>query len=208
MAPTPAPAAPTLAPVDPTSAPVVGNIRLSPTPAPQNPLERCVDGTPGSNVCPEDVVLLNNRTKTLPMGVTSPITILHQQGSNVTFKIYNPFLSDVQTMYYEFTSGVTHGVQCLAKASVTSCGAPITVTAQCIHGRSADHSLSNAYSLINLWVVDPVVVDDEDEIPPCCHPTPKDQTTKTVMFVYKVFCDSKCPSESSAYRKLRGRHES
>ena len=141
---------------------------------------------------------------TLPDGVMSPITILKQVGGNVTFNISNPFLSDVQTMYYEYTKGVAQSAQCVAKANVASCGAPVTVTSQCMHGRLADHSLSNAYALINIWVVDSMLVNDEDEIPKCCQPTLQDETTNTVMFAYKVYCDSECPADQSSNRSLRG----
>jgi hypothetical protein len=48
---------------------------------------------------------------TLPDGVMSPITILKQEDGNVTFNISNPFLSDVLTMYYEYTKGVAQSAQ-------------------------------------------------------------------------------------------------
>ena len=183
-------------------------VPVAPSPAPVLPtVEKCILGTPGSNICPEDVVLLNNKTTTLPVGVQSPITILNQTGENVTIKISNPFTSGIQAMYYQFTSGSSRGVKCLAKADVALCDAPATFTAECIAGRSADHSLSNAYTLLNIWLVDSSAVGDKDEIPQCCHPTPRDQATNTVMYVYKVLCDSKCPNDSSVKRSLRGAHD-
>ena len=205
--PTARPVSPTMAPVAPTPAPLAANAAPNQSPAPQNQFEKCILGTPGSNICPEDVVLLNNKTTTLPVGVQSPITILNQTGENVTIKISNPFTSGIQAMYYQFTSGSSRGVKCLAKADVALCDAPATFTAECIAGRSADHSLSHAYTLLNIWLVDSSAVGDKDEIPQCCHPTPRDQATNTVMYVYKVLCDSKCPNDSSVKRSLRGAHD-
>ena len=186
-------------------APFPGNVKASLAPAPQNPFEKCIHGTPGSNVCPEDVVLLNNPTTTLPAGVVSPIAILKQEGGTVTFNISNPFLSDVQTMYYMFDDEFVHGGQCLAKANFASCGAPVTVTAPCAHGRLADHSLSKKHTVVSIWIVDSVVVGDgADEIPQCCQPTSQDQNTNTAMYTYKVYCDSECPADLSSNRNLRG----
>ena len=211
VSPTPAPVAPTRAPVQPTQAPLVPTrapVLPTPAPAPQNPFEKCIHGTPGSNICPEDVVLLNNQTTTLPVGVQSPITILSQEGGNTTIEISNPFTSGIQAMYYQFTSGPSRDVKCLAKSDVALCDAPAIVTAQCIPGRSADHSLSKAYTLVNIWLVDTSAIGGKDEIPKCCHPTQRDQATNTVMYVYKVFCDSKCHDDLSSKRRLlRGAHE-
>ena len=187
-------------------APFPGNVRASLAPAPKNSFAKCIHGTPGAHVCPDDVVLLNKPTTALPAGVMSPITILKQEGGNVTFNISNPYLSDVQTMYYEFYDELVHGGQCFAKANFASCGAPVTVTAPCARGRLADHSLSNAHTVVSLWIVDSMVIDDGGEIPQCCQPTPQDKNSNTVMYTYKVYCESECSADLSSNRYLRGGH--
>jgi len=176
-----------------------------PTPVPVTPpTGGCPYGMPGSNACPQDVVSLTTRITTFPTDVSSPITILSQRGNNVTFNISNPFHSGLQGMYYEFTTASMPDQQCLAKTQIPVCGSPITLTAGCTAGQFPDHSLAHGYTMINIWFVDPMMFhhDEGNEIPPCCHPTDHDKGTKAVMFSYKVYCDTKCPSEQNSTRML------
>jgi len=137
--------------------------------------------------CPEDIELMSTPKTELPR---NPITVVSQNTKNVTITITNPFYDDVDAMYYQYATADIGSSTCDAVSPFKYCNEPITVTASCLKGHT--HSVS----IIDVWFVDPRVVDssDDDAVPKCCQPDPNDAEKPSVVYSFKVYCDTTCPS--------------
>jgi len=163
----------------------------------------CQYPKPGVNQCPADVVLLNTPATFMPVFVQSPITILEQKGTNVTFNISNPFPDNITAMYYQYNDGSKWS--CLEQKALPSCFKPLTMTATCISGRNATHASTRKFALVDIWFVDAETFGPADNVtvPECCQPDPAHSKTNTALYTYKVYCDDSCPIESTTRRHLR-----
>jgi len=141
-------------------------------------------------------------TTQLPVFVPSPITIVKQNGTTVTFNISNPFTSMLRALYVQYESGLD--VDCLGKMNMSTCVAPLTITATCTAGRSSGHDITKKFAIVDFFLVDPVLIKvaDNATIPPCCHPEAGLPKTSSAIFSYKVYCETKCPVTSTT-RNLR-----
>lgn len=59
------------------------------------------------------------------------------------------------------------------------------------------HCLTNPthpLAVVDVWFVDPAVVDssDRDSVPDCCHPDDQEAGSPTVVYSFKIFCESTC----------------
>lgn len=146
--------------------------------------------------------LLNYPATPLPLFVQSPINLIKQEGDTVTFNVSNPFGDNIQAIYYQFYEG--EDVKCLAKTNLVACTKPVTVKATCRAGRDASHKETLKFTTVEIWVVDAESVSEADQftIPPCCHPDVKHSEINTVMYRYKVYCQTSCPVATAA-RRLR-----
>lgn len=145
--------------------------------------------------CPEDVVLLNEVNTVFRPGVLSPIRIVSQNDTTVTFQIVNPFGKEIQAMYYQYAASDTGATDCYSDATFAACD-PETVTAHCITGGGqGQHALKRSLTIVDVWFADPRYVSPEDDwtIPECCKPAEEDETTNKVLYSFKVYCESYCP---------------
>jgi hypothetical protein len=120
-----------------------------------------------------------------------PISIVSQDDKTVTFNIVNPFESDVFAMYYQFPAAVSGNTKCFSESPFTYCPEPVNVTAHCM--TASEYSLT----IVDIWFVDESVVDssDKDKVPDCCHPGDDIEDKPTVLYTFKVYCQSKCEHE-------------
>lgn len=198
-APTQAPVTPTQAPVTPTFGPTAGapGEQHGATTAPITPT--CPFPPPAPSKCPSDVVQMADVNTKLPL---TPITIVSQDVSTVTFTITNPFSEDVGSLYYQYTPSPGRDVKCYSETPFASCPEPINVTANCWHGSS------KSLAIVDIWFVDPTLVDASDTmvIPSCCQPDEAHKSIPTVHYTFKVYCEPTCV-ESSNQRTLSGHAE-
>jgi hypothetical protein len=145
--------------------------------------------------CPQDVVLLNDVHTQFPPDVLSPIRIVSQDNSEVTFQIVNPFGNEIQAMYYQYAASDTGATDCYSDSTFAVCE-PETITAHCITGGGqGEHALKRSLTIVDVWFVDPNSVSPNDKwtIPECCKPAGEDATTNKVLYSFKVYCESHCP---------------
>lgn len=118
----------------------------------------------------------------------NPITIVSQDDDTVNFTITNPFGENVVAMYYQYAAVRSGSVKCFSEAPFTSCPEPVEVTAHCLT------SAQNSLAIVDIWFVDPVVVDSSDKfsVPDCCVPDVNQTSIPTVQYSFKVYCESKC----------------
>jgi len=118
----------------------------------------------------------------------NPITIVSQDDETVTFNISNPFSEDVLSVYYQYATEATGDVRCYSESPFASCPEPIQLTANCLTGPA------NSLAIVDIWFVDPTVIDSSDNmtIPLCCEPEEQPTPVPTVHYTFKVYCESKC----------------
>jgi hypothetical protein len=118
----------------------------------------------------------------------NPITIVSQDHDTVTFTISNPFSQNVLSVYYQYATATAGDVKCYSESPFVSCPEPIEVTAHCLTGPA------KALAIVDIWFVDPTVIDGSDmmSIPECCEPEDQQTSTPTVHYTFKVYCESKC----------------
>jgi len=135
-------------------------------------------------------------TETSTVFPFTPITITSQDDVTVSFNITNPFGNKVLSVYYQYAAAGTGNTKCYSESPFLSCPEPIEVTAHCLTGPV--HSLA----VVDIWFVDPDAVDSSDSatVPECCQPDTMDSGVPTVLYSFKVYCQSKC--ERRAYREL------
>jgi len=126
----------------------------------------------------------------------NPITVISQDFNTVNFTIGNPFGADLQAVYYQYAAAKTGSTKCYSEDPFTSCAQPIEVSAHCM--TSGAHPLA----IVDVWFVDPSAVDtsDTDVVPECCQPSEQDVVVPSVLYTFKVYCQSKCPDNVGGRR--------
>eukprot|EP00538_Stauroneis_constricta_P004253 CAMPEP_0119549574 /NCGR_PEP_ID=MMETSP1352-20130426/3241_1 /TAXON_ID=265584 /ORGANISM="Stauroneis constricta, Strain CCMP1120" /LENGTH=880 /DNA_ID=CAMNT_0007595159 /DNA_START=205 /DNA_END=2847 /DNA_ORIENTATION=- len=153
--------------------------------------------------CPEDLELL------MKVGDTdwvddgeSPIVILEQGGSYVTFRIRQEYTESVNFMYVLFDQNVTSDEICYTNQDVEQ-GETFTYTAMC--------TAEAQVTMVEIWVADDSfsVALDIAEVPECCH-APDTDTYPKVQYCFELHCVTQCPddeeeaADEETERQLRG----
>lgn len=146
-----------------------------------------------SNECPEDVVVMTESATEWPF---NPIKILEQNNSTVTFSVINPFNTTITALYYQYAAAETGETKCYGDNDLFPCEETLTITAHCL--THPTYSLA----VVDVWIVDPESIDplDNETVPECCEPDEDDASSATVLWSFKVYCETHCPDRRA--RKL------
>ncbi len=148
--------------------------------------ELCLHLTATAPACPEDIVLMSSTSTQLAF---NPITITSQDEETVSFTISNPFGVNLFALYYEYAAAETGSTKCYEESPLAPCHKPIEVTAHCMS--SPDHP---SIAVVDIWFVDSSAIDvtAKDTVPQCCQPDEEDALLPSMLFSFKIYCDSKC----------------
>ena len=113
------------------------------------------------------------------------VEIVSQDVETVTISVTQAFASEnLAALYYQYYESV-FTEKCYEKTEITP-DSSFEITVQCTH--------SSQIALVEFWVVDPNLSDDNDaKIPKCCHPSELDKETPAVKHLVEIRCVSSCP---------------
>ncbi len=153
------------------------------TPPPTDVNRQSPEETQAPEACPDDVILVETEgSASFPAGA---VEIISQDVETVTISVTQAFASEnLAALFYQYYESV-FSEKCYEKTEITP-DSSFEITVQCTH--------SSQIALVEFWVVDPNLSDDNDaKIPKCCHPSELDKETPAVKHLVEIRCVSSCP---------------
>jgi len=162
----------------PTSSPSKGAVQ-APTRAPTT--------TPEDSICSEDVELIKS-IGSIPYNKYSPIHVISQDRSTVTFEIKNTFSTSQVPYVYTQYDGLDSSAECLVNKNVTGSWSSESVTAVCMTHLPV--------ALVHIWVSAPSsdLKLSSVKVPACCYSPVEDKYPK-IQLTFMVNCESQCLDE-------------